>query len=746
MELTTILRIQGMHCAACVGRTEKALLSVPGVEQAYVNLATEKATVTHHSNVKLADLIRAVENAGFQAVQDTSAGIMKISDRKAKIRFAVAAVLALSIMVIHFFVRFDNSEYLLWLLATPVQFWAGAGFYKGAWNALKHRTADMNSLIVVGTSVAYFYSVAVLLVPEILPPAEISTRVYFDTSSMIITLVLLGKYLEARAKRNASQAIAKLMDLSPKNATVIRNGAEVLIPASRVETDDIVLVRPGEKVPVDGVITKGSSSIDESMLTGESLPVEKSPGDEVIGASINKAGSFTFRASRIGQETVLGQIIRLVEEAQGSRAPVQRLADVVSGFFVPAVISVALITFILWYFLGPEPSLTYAFLNSIAVMIIACPCALGLATPTAIMVGTGVGAENGILIRNAASLEKSSEIDVVVIDKTGTLTTGILEVTDIITSQGINHLEALGMAASVEQYSEHPLAQALVKYARGQNALVEEVEGFTSISGMGVKANYKGKPVVIGNEELFKRKNVDLSQLEHPANSFKSQGKTIMIMAADDMPLALFAFADTLKPDSRWAVNQLQEMNTDIIMLTGDNRETACAVASQAGIENVIAGVLPHEKAQAIKDLQHKGKSVAMVGDGINDAPALAQADIGIAIGTGTDIAIETGDITLMSGSLEGLVNTIRLGRRTMRTIKQNLFWAFAYNTLLIPVAAGILYIFFHTGNVPGYLDFFLGKYGFLNPIIAAAAMAISSLTVVTNSLQLKSFKKINYQ
>ncbi|MDD4322976.1 MAG: heavy metal translocating P-type ATPase [Dehalococcoidales bacterium] len=742
MSEKTILKINGMHCAACVGRTEKALQSVPGVENVYVNLASEKATITHQSGVNLQDLIRAVESAGFAAVAGNNTAITKTNDSVAKTRFIFAAILAAIIMIIHFLVHFDGVEYLLWILATPVQFWAGAGFYKGAWNALKNKTADMNTLIVIGTSAAYFYSMTIILFPNLFSTSELSTGVYFDTSAMIIALVLLGKYLEARAKKQASQAIRKLIDLSPKNASVIRRGIEVTIPVSDVVKGDVIMVRPGEKIPVDGIIVKGYSSVDESMLTGESLPVEKTPGDEVIGASINKTGSFTFEATRIGKESLLSQIIRLVDEAQGSRAPVQRLADAVSGVFVPVVVIIAVFTFILWYFLGPEPSITYAFLNSIAVLVIACPCALGLATPTAIMVGTGVGAENGILIRDAEALETCARLNTVVIDKTGTMTTGVPEVTDIMAVNDAESNTLLGIAASIEKYSEHPLAKALVEHAKALNTSIGEVEKFASISGMGVKASYQNKTVVVGNEALLDKLSIPLGELKKTAKELQKQGKTIMILAVEKQVVAIFALADTLKPESRWVVKKLKSMNMDIIMLTGDNPETARAIADDAGIKHVIAGVLPQDKAKVINDLQADGKIVAMVGDGINDAPALAQANIGIAIGTGSDIAIETGDITLMRGNLGGLVNAIRLGRQTMRVIKQNLFWAFAYNSLLIPVAAGILFVFYNSGNAPQHLSFIFGEYGFLNPIMAAAAMALSSVTVVTNSLRLRRFKR----
>jgi len=742
MSEKTILKITGMHCAACVGRTEKALQSVSGVNNVYVNLASEKATVTHQSGVNLEELLRAVEKAGFSAASDADNVITDKTDSTAKARFVFAVVLAAVIMLIHFLVHFDGVEYLLWVLATPVQFWAGAGFYKGAWNAAKNKTADMNTLIVVGTSAAYLYSMTIILFPNLFSTSELSSAVYFDTSAMIIALILLGKYLESRAKRQASQAIRKLIDLSPKMATVIRQGAEVSIPVSQVVKGDVVIVRPGGKIPVDGTIIKGFSTVDESMLTGESLPVEKRPGDEVIGASINKTGSFTFQASRIGKDTLLSQIIRLVDEAQGSRAPVQRLADTVSSVFVPVVVSIAVFTFALWYFLGPEPSITYAFLNFIAVLVIACPCALGLATPTAIMVGTGVGAENGILIRDAAALETCSRLHTVVVDKTGTLTTGVPEVTDIIVVNDEERSLLLGIAASVEKYSEHPLAQSLVKYAKSEKVSIGEVEDFVSISGMGVKAKYHKKTVVVGNEALLHKLNIPLGEMEEPIKLLKKQGKTIIILAIEGQTAAIFALADTLKPESRWAVERIKTMGIDIVMLTGDNPETARSIAEHAGIDKVIAGVLPQDKARVIKDLQNEGKIVAMVGDGINDAPALAQANTGIAIGTGSDIAIETGDITLMRGNLEGMVNTIRLARRTMRIIRQNLFWAFAYNSLLIPVAAGILYVFYSSGNAPQHLSFMFGEYGFLNPIMAAVAMALSSVTVVTNSLRLRRFKR----
>ncbi|MBN1369154.1 MAG: copper-translocating P-type ATPase [Dehalococcoidaceae bacterium] len=741
--MKTILKIDGMHCAACVGRTEKALSRVAGVDSVFVNLASEKATVVHEAPVSTGELLKAVEAAGFKARPDNTSGDDAEIAGKARLRFVVALILSAIIMVFHFVPHFHGLNYLLWALATPVQFWAGAGFYRGAWKALKFKTADMNTLITIGTSSAYFYSVFVVLFPSLVETTELSSGVYFDTSAMIIALVLLGKYFEARAKKQTSQAINKLMNLQPRMASVVRSGSEVSVPVSEVIPGDEIVVRPGERIPVDGNVVQGYSSIDESMITGESLPVEKSPGDEVIGASINKTGSFTFKATRVGSQTVLGQIIRLVEEAQGSRAPIQRLADVVSGYFVPVVVIIAVLTFIAWYLAGPSPSVTYAFLNFIAVLIIACPCALGLATPTAIMVGTGKGAENGILIRDASALELAARVDTVVLDKTGTLTTGAPVVTDIFTLEQISENEAIGLAASAEQYSEHPLAQALLELAKKRNIQLMESWDFNAVAGYGIVASVDNRAVVIGNSRLLDKNSINYENLETAMDRLVQSGKTVMIMAVDGKANTIFGLADTLKPESRWAVQRLRDMKINCIMVTGDNNRTAQAIAAQAGISEVVAEVLPHDKAGVIEKLQKEGKKVAMVGDGINDAPALAMADVGIAIGTGTDIAIETGGITLMRGNLDGLVNTIRLGRQTMRTIKQNLFWAFAYNTALIPIAAGALYLFYSSGGVPEGLNFILGDYGFLNPIMAAAAMALSSVSVVSNSLRLRSFKPV---
>jgi Cu+-exporting ATPase len=622
-----------------------------------------------------------------------------------------------------------------------VQFWSGWRFYQGAWGALKHRTADMNTLIAVGSSAAYFYSVVAVLFPGLFAVAGRGADVYFDTAAIIIALILLGRFLEARARGQTSEAIKRLVGLQPKTAIVIRKGKEVEILVDDVQLGDLVLVRPGGRVPVDGKIRQGYSSIDESMITGESMPVEKKAGDEVIGGTINKTGSFQFKATKIGKDTTLAQIIRLVEEAQGSKAPVQRLADVIASYFVPAVIGIAIVTFIIWFFIGPAPSLTFALLNFVAVLIIACPCALGLATPTAIMVGTGRGAENGVLIRSAGALERSQQITTVLLDKTGTLTRGEPRVTDIIASPKWSKAEVLRLAASAERGSEHPLGEAIVRAARAKKLKLPSASRFTAIPGEGVEVSVGKRRLLLGNLRLMGDRGLSLNGLGEEAERLRAKGKTAMFLGIDGKVVGIIALADTIKPNARAAVGALHKMGIEVAMITGDNRRTAQAIAKEVGIDRVLAEVLPEHKAREVKKLQGEGRVVAMVGDGINDAPALAQADIGIAIGTGTDVAMETGDITLISGDLMGIVTAISLSKRTMRTIKQNLFWAFAYNVALIPVAAGVFYLAFGGGGVPSGLHFILGKYGFLNPMLAAAAMAASSVTVVSNSLRLRGFK-----
>ncbi len=742
----SIFPVGGMTCASCVARVEEALLSVPGVISANVNLASEKATVEYTEGTGIADLRQAVKDAGYEleSEAETLEDVTTAAQRElqgVRNRFIFAAILASSIMALMWAPSFAGKPYLLWALATPVQFWAGWRFYRGAWGALRHKTADMNTLVAVGTSAAYFYSMIAVLFLGLFAAAEVELGLYFDTSAMIITLILLGRFLETRARGQTSEAIKKLIGLNPKTALVIRDGEEREISVEDVQVGDLILVRPGERVPVDGIIRDGYSSIDESMITGESIPLEKKVGDEVIGASINKTGSFKFEATRVGKDTTLAQIIRLVDEAQGSKAPIQRLADIIASYFVPIVIGIAITTFIVWYFAGPSPALTYAILNFVAVLIIACPCAMGLATPTAIIVGTGKGAEHGVLIRSAETLERSHKIRAVLLDKTGTLTQGEPRVTDIITLPSSSQDEILRLAASAEHGSEHPLGEAIVKTALEKKLEISPASDFNAIPGHGVEASVEGKKLLLGNLRLMSEKSLSLNGLGEEAEQLRAKGKTVMFLGIDNHVAGIIALADTLKPNAKAAMDALHNMGIEVMMLTGDNQRTAEAIAQQVGIDRVLAEVLPEHKAQEVKKLQQEGKVVAMVGDGINDAPALAQADVGIAIGTGTDVAMETGDITLIRGDLTGITTAISLSKRTMRTIKQNLFWAFAYNTALIPVAAGVLYLAFGNTGVPSELHFILGNYGFLNPILAAVAMAASSLTVVSNSLRLKRFR-----
>jgi Cu+-exporting ATPase len=725
----TTFSVGGMTCASCVANIENALAKVPGVISASVNLASEKATVRYVAGeATMADFKKAVVGAGYSIRAEAGAegsgetdAVMAATRREIvalrnKVIFAGSIGFFMLLGAISGFSggwlpSFLGNHYLLWVLATPVQFWAGWQFYRGAWGGLKHKTANMSTLIAVGTSAAYLYSVVAILFPGFFTAGGREANVYFDTAAIIIALILLGRFLEARAKGQTSEAIKKLIGMQAKTARVVRQGQELDVLVAEVVVGDIVIVRPGEKVPVDGIVKEGYSSIDESMVTGESIPVEKGVGDEVIGATINKTGSFRFETTKVGKDTALAQIIKLVEEAQGSKAPIQRLADIISAYFVPAVIAVATITFILWYLWGPAPALTFALLNFVAVLIIACPCALGLATPTAIMVGTGKGAENGVLIRSGEALETAHKIKAIILDKTGTLT------------------------------SEHPLGESIVSAARERDLPLVDATEFNAIPGHGISARVNGQKVLLGNLKLMQQQGFSLDGLAEGAVQLSGEGKTPMFVGIDGKAAGIIAVADTLKPNSKEAVKELHRLGLEVVMLTGDNQRTAEAIARQVGISRVLAEVLPEHKAQEVKKLQGEGKVVAMVGDGINDAPALAQANVGIAIGTGTDVAMEAADITLMSGDLEGVVTAISLSKRTMRTIKQNLFWAFAYNVSLIPVAAGVLYFVFSQSGVPSGLTFFLGDYGFLNPILAAAAMAASSITVVTNSLRLRGFK-----
>ena len=738
--------VRGMTCAACVARVEEALSGVPGVLRANVNLASEKATVELVEGTEYADLRKAVAEAGYELgpeaerLEDVTTAARR-EVRSVRNRLVLAVALAVPIFALMWVPDFTGKLYLLWAMATPVQFWVGWRYYRGAWAALRHRTADMNTLIAVGTSAAYFYSVVAVLFPGVFASEALERNVYFDTSAMIITLITLGKFLEARARGQTSAAIRRLVGMQPRTALVLRNGHETDVLIDEVRVGDLVLVRPGERVPVDGVIREGRSSIDESVVTGESIPVEKGAGDEVIGATMNRTGSFRFEATRVGRDTTLARIVRLVEEAQGSKAPIQRLADVIAGYFVPIVIGIAVITFIVWYFAGPAPALTFALLNFVAVLIIACPCALGLATPAAITVGTGKGAENGVLIRSREALERAHKIDTVMLDKTGTLTVGEPVVTDVVAVVGHSREEVLRLAASAERGSEHPLGEAIVRAASTMQVELAGVSDFNAIPGRGVEATVDGQQLLLGNLGLVEDRKLFLDGIGTDAEKLRGQGKTVMFLGVDNRVIGVIAVADTLKPDAPEAVGKLRRMGISVVMLTGDNRATAEAIARQAGVDEVIAEVLPEHKAREVKKLQAEDRVVAMVGDGINDAPALAQADVGIAIGTGTDVAMETGDITLIRGDLGGIVTAIALSRSTVRTIKQNLFWAFAYNAVLIPVAAGVLYLAFGETGVPGGARFLLGDYGFLNPILAAAAMAASSLTVVSNSLRLRRFR-----
>ena len=772
------LNIGGMTCTACVSHVEGALKDVPGVVAASVNLATEKATVSYVPGLAgFADFRRSVEDYGYQVTDAAgdergSAAELERLSRSSEIRyfrnrcvFAIAVGILLLLGSFHALpwapalmrLEYQLLEYqsfpvwpwALWVLATPVQFWAGWPFYTSGLAAVRHGTANMHTLVALGSSVAYGYSAVVVilgvLAPQLLARGGVGNGVYFDTAALIIGLILLGRFLEARARGQTSEAIRRLIGLQPNTARVIRDGQEVAVPVAELVVGDVAVVRPGEKIPVDGEIIEGSSVVDESMLTGESMPVDKLPGQPVYGATLNRTGFFRLRATRVGQDTALAQIIRLVEEAQGSKAPIQRLADRVASVFVPAVSGVALAAFFFWLLLGPEPALTYAVLTLVAVLIIACPCALGLATPTAIIVGAGKGAERGVLIRSAQALETAHRVTTVVLDKTGTLTEGRPVVTDVVPANETEGQantateELLRLAATVEQGSEHPLAQAIVREAEERGLILGQVTDFVALPGQGVTAAVEGGPVLLGNPSLMQARGISLEGLAESVERLADAGKTPVILAAGDTALGIIAVADTLKPSSRSGVAELQRMGLEVVMLTGDNRRTARYIAGRLGIARVEAETMPPDKVEVVRRLQAEGKTVAMVGDGINDAPALVQADVGMAMGAGTDVAMESADITLMGSEVGGVITALNLSRQTLRAIKQNLFWAFFYNVLLIPVAAGILYpVFALAGGVPAGLEFFFGEQGFLNPVLAALAMAFSSVTVVTNSLRLK--------
>lgn len=771
-EITPDLLAAAVKDAGYGARTEKQTLSLGGVEtpeeeskltQAFmafpgirwVSVEGGKAVVEYYAAaVEMPDLRAVVQGMGFKVTgveEEFDQHALAKAEEAANLRrrFTVALTGGLVVLGLSFaeFIPLISSVpkqtlfFVMFAIATPIQFWAGAQFYSGAWSAARHKTSNMNTLIALGTSAAYLYSVVATFAPGLFERAGAEAAVYYDTAVIIIALILLGRYLEARARGRASDAIKKLMGMQARSARVVRDGVEMNLPVEDVLPDDIITVRPGEKVPVDGVIVDGRSAIDEAMLTGESIPVEKETGDEVFGSTVNKTGSFRFRATNVGRDTALSQIVRLVEEAQGSKAPVQRLADLIAGYFVPAVVLIAIATFSVWAVFGPDPAITFATLNMVAVLIIACPCALGLATPTAIMVGTGKGAENGVLIRGGEALERSHKVQTVVLDKTGTITQGKPAVTDVVTLGKWTEQDILQTAASVERNSEHPLAEAVTKRARDAGVAIEEPKEFEAIPGYGVLAQVNGYQALLGNVRLMEQQSVQMNGTLESAKALADQGKTLVYLAINNEMAGILAIQDPVKPSSASAIRRLQGMGIETVMLTGDNRATAEAIAQQVGISHVRSEVLPEDKVNEITTLQAEGKVVAMVGDGINDAPALAQADVGVAIGTGTDVAIEASDITLISGDLNGVPTAIQLSRRTVRTIWQNLFWAFFYNTSLIPIAAGVLYLAFSGGGVPTVLQPFLGDQGFLNPMLAAAAMAMSSVSVVTNSLRLKRFK-----
>ncbi|WP_313233764.1 heavy metal translocating P-type ATPase [Tissierella praeacuta] len=718
--LKTTLIIEGMTCAACSSRVEKVLNKQEGVVKATVNLSTNKAVVEYPSGVIDEDiLVKIIEKAGYKAEIEIERDLDREKElrekeiKSLKTSFIFSAALSLPLFSAMFFhmagihTILTNGWFQL-ILATPVQFLIGYRFYKGAYNSLRGGGANMDVLVSMGTSSAYFYSIYNLITGV--------HEYYFEASAVIITLILLGKTFEAVAKGKTSEAIKKLIGLQPKTARIIKDGVEMDISIEKVEIGDIVVVRPGERIPVDGIVVEGNSAVDESMITGESIPIDKTVDDEVIGATINKFGTFKFRATKIGKDTVLSQIIKLVEDAQGSKAPVQRLADKIAGVFVPVVVVIALITFLGFYFIGGNFNI--GLINAVAVLVIACPCALGLATPTAIMVGTGKGAENGILIKSGEHLERAHKIDTIVFDKTGTITKGEPEVTDIISFNDMDRDEILKIAASVERTSEHPLGQSIVKKGEEELLKLLEPEKFIAIPGKGLKATFEGKEVFIGNRKLMSDNNISIANGEEILLKLEEEGKTAMLLSLDNKLSGILAVADKIKETSRDAIEELKNMGLDIYMITGDNERTAKAIAKEVGITNVLAEVLPENKAEVVEEIKSRGKNVGMVGDGINDAPALAAADVGFAIGTGTDVAMEAADITLMRGDLSSIVTAIRLSHRTMRTIKQNLFWAFFYNSIGIPFAA----------------------LGFLDPMIAGAAMAFSSVSVVTNSLRLKRF------
>jgi len=737
---TVEIPVTGMTCANCAMTIERTLnKKVPGVVKASVNFATERAHVEYIPTIStIDDMISAIERAGYGAIRpdETIEGEdAELAARKAEIKnqtrkFLVGALFTAPLFFLSMGRDFGliglwaHAAWVTWLflaLATPVQFYTGWDYYTGGWKSLKNGSANMDVLVAMGSSVAYFYSLAVLLY------SPIGEHVYFETSAVIITLIKLGKMLEARTKGRTGGAIRKLMGLRPKTATILEDGKEKEIPLSQVKVGDVVIVHPGESIPVDGVVLEGESTVDESMLTGEPIPVDKHPGAKLAGGTINGEGRLKFEANRVGKDTVLAQIIRLVQEAQGSKAPIQALADRVAAVFVPGVIGIAFLTFILWWAIGGD--FVPAMIRLVAVLVIACPCALGLATPTAIMAGTGKGAEKGMLFKNSEALEMATKLNTIVLDKTGTITMGKPSVVNVIVSDTLikNEEELLRLGASVERGSEHPLGKAIVKEAEKTGIDLFEPDAFKALMGSGVQAKINGQEVLVGKPNWFNEMGINFDDAKDQVRSLQDEGKTVMMVVVDKKLAGMIAVADTVKPESAEAIQELHEQNLKVVMLTGDNTQTARAIASEVNIDEIVAEVRPEEKSAKIKGLQDKGEKVGMVGDGINDAPALAQADVGLAIGTGTDVAIESGDVILVSGNLKGVAKAIQLSRATMRTVRQNLFWAFFYNVVLIPLAAGVLYPF-------EFLPAFLRQ---LHPILAALAMAMSSITVVSNSLLL---------
>jgi len=730
-----VISIGGMHCATCAINIEETLKEIPGIKVASVSYASEKATVRYDpKKATPEEMKKAIEELGYRYLGEIREEEAEAERRKElgtiRLLLIMSLILGSATMILTWLLAPTQQSYIiLFALATPVQFIAGYRFYAGAYRSLKNRKANMDTLIAVGTSTAWIYSTVVMITPS----TFVGGQVYFDTSALIITFILAGKYLEALSKTRASSAIKKLIGLGAKKATVFRDGKEIQVDADTVAVGEIVVVRPGEKIPVDGIVIEGSTAVDESMITGESIPSEKVVGDQVVGATMNRTGYIKFRATKVGRDTVLSQIIKLVEEAQGSKAPIQRMVDKVASVFVPAVIIIAIATFMFWYLFGssywsvPGDHFIFSLIAFVAVMVIACPCAMGLATPTAIIVGTGRGAELGILIKTAETLENAGRIQTIVFDKTGTLTVGRPEVTRIVSlNPGHSENDVLRIAAAIEKGSEHPIGEAIVSRAEDAKISLPETREFEAISGKGVKAVVEGSEAVLGNRIMLSEYGLISPQIDERMKDLEATGSTVVGVSVSREVIGLVAVADTLKPNAREAIEELRSMGIRSIMLTGDNAVTARAIASQCGIDEILSQVLPDQKAAKIKELQEQGLIVAMVGDGINDAPALAQADIGIAIGSGTDVAVETGDIILIKNDLRDVVAAIKLSKRTIQKIRQNLFWAFGYNTAGIPIAAGILY--------PGFGIL-------LDPIIAAAAMAFSSVSVVTNAALLKRFR-----